>query len=77
MRLYSFFIAIVLFVGLLSFESNAQTVINISFKVIVPKYKLKGLKSLEIRGSGDPLSWDKPTLLTKVCLLYTSDAADE
>ncbi len=66
MRLYSFFIAIVLFVGLLSFESNAQTVINISFKVIVPKYKLKGLKSLEIRGSGEPLSWDKPTLLTKV-----------
>jgi C-terminal processing protease CtpA/Prc len=66
MRLYSFFIAIVLFVGLLSFESNAQTVINISFKVIVPKYKLKGLKSLEIRGSGEPLSWEKPTLLTKV-----------
>ena len=66
MRLYSFFLAVVLFIGLLSFESNAQTVINISFKVTVPKYKLKGLKTLEIRGSGEPLSWDKPTLLTKV-----------
>jgi C-terminal processing protease CtpA/Prc len=65
MRLYSFLIAIVLFVGFLSFESNAQTVINISFKVIVPKNKLKGLKTLEIRGSDAPLSWDKPTLLTK------------
>lgn len=66
MRLYSFFLAVVLFVSMLSFESNAQTVINISFKVTVPKYKLKGLKTLEIRGSGEPLSWDKPTLLTKV-----------
>lgn len=66
MRLYSFFLALVLFVSMLSFESSAQTAINISFKVTVPKYKLKGLKTLEIRGSDEPLSWDKPTLLTKV-----------
>ena len=65
MRFSHFFLVLIVGFSLLSFESQAQTTITISFKVTIPKNYLKGIKTVELRGSVEPLSWEQPTLLTK------------